>query len=60
MSTETLLQQTSFEITAGYCPDPDFCLKIGGCISRCTAGPSETAIDIASAPQNLEQFAASN
>lgn len=25
---------------ADYCPDPDFCIKMGGCMSGCTGGPA--------------------
>lgn len=28
-------------IVAGYCPDPSWCIKMGGCMSNCTSGPSK-------------------
>lgn len=28
-----------FQPVGGPCPDPDFCTKMGGCMSGCTQGP---------------------
>lgn len=31
---------------ADYCPDSDFCIKMGGCMSGCTGGPATEESDI--------------
>lgn len=29
---------------AGVCPDPDYCIKMVGCMSGCTQGPGKEAL----------------
>ena len=33
------LERTFLPIVDGPCPDADFCIKMGGCMSNCTQGP---------------------
>lgn len=46
-------------VEAGYCPDWDFCKKMGGCMSGCSSGPgaapdTDTAIILSAADERIK------